>query len=238
MYDFFHWLAKLWTHKVHPRIASFVAFFGAFWLGACILVLYVLAKLADGVLEQEAFSFDKTILLDIHRLANPVLDRLMLSITRIGNPQTVVPLTMVVFVFLWWQRYRLEAKVFALNAFGGAVLSYVLKIAFYKPRPDLWPRLITETTFSFPSGHALGSVVLYGFLSYLFATLYPRYDKAFYAIATVLIVAIGFSRLYLGVHWPTDILAGYGIGFLWITVCINLLRLQKAKPHRAVEFES
>ena len=231
MSNFLYWPAEFWTQNIHPRLALFVAFFGTFWLGLCVLVLYVLARLSNETLEKESFAFDKTILLDIHKLANPVLDRLMLSITQLGNPQVAVPITVVVFGFLWWQRDRLEAKIFALNAFGGAVLSTVLKLTFVKPRPQLWPQLITESTFSFPSGHALGSMVLYGFLAYLFATLYPRYDRAFYSIAVVLIIAIGFSRLYLGVHWPTDILAGYGIGFLWITVCISLLRLQKMKMH-------
>ena len=217
------------SKKVNPKISSFVAFFGAFWLGACILTLYLLANLSEEVLDKEAFAFDKSILLHIHKIANPVLDTLMISITRIGDPRTVVPMTLVIFCFLWWKRYRLEAQFFALNAFGGAVLSYVLKLAFSKPRPELWPQLISEKTFSYPSGHALGSMVLYGFLSYLFATLYPRYSRAFYSIVTLLILAIGFSRLYLGVHWPTDIIAGYGIGFLWITVCIMLMRLQKIK---------
>ena len=229
MQQLLHQLLDFWVKKINPKISSFVAFFGAFWLGACILTLYILANLSEEVLEKEAFAFDRSILLHIHELANPVLDTLMISITRIGDPRTVVPMTLVIFCFLWWQRYRLEAKFFALNAFGGAVLSYVLKLAFSKPRPQLWPQLISEKTFSYPSGHALGSMVLYGFLSYLLATLYPRYSRAFYSIATLLILAIGFSRLYLGVHWPTDIIAGYGIGFLWITVCIMLMRLQKIR---------
>lgn len=227
-------LAKLWILKVNRRIASFVAFFGVFWLGSCVIILFGLAELFDEVWEREAFAFDETILLDIHQLSNPMLDRLMLSITRIGDPQTVVPLTIVVFGFLWWQRYRLEANFFALNAFGGAFLSSVLKLAFNKPRPQLWNQLITEQTFSFPSGHALGSMVLYGFLAYLLATSHPQYAKVFYGIAALLILGIGFSRLYLGVHWPTDIIAGYSIGFLWITICINLLRLQQKRIDRSL----
>ena len=220
-------LAAVWKKQVHPRIASFVAFFGIVWLSVCILVSYILAELSDEVLEREAFAFDKTILLHIHQLANPTLDTLMIGITRIGDPKTVVPLTIIVLCLLWWKRYRIEAKVFALDALGGVVLSYFLKLAFNKQRPQLWKSPIVETTFSYPSGHALGSMVLYGFLSYVLATIYPRYARVFYSVATLLIVAIGLSRLYLGVHWPTDILAGYGIGFLWISVCIALLRLQK-----------
>ncbi len=220
-------LAAVWKKQVHPRIASFVAFFGIVWLAVCVLVLYVLVKLSDDVLEQEGFAFDKTILLHIHQLSSPTLDTLMIGITHIGNPKTVVPLTAIVFCLLWWKRYRAEAKVFALDAFGGVVLSYFLKLAFNKQRPRLWQSPIVETTYSYPSGHALGSMVLYGFLSYVLATIYPRYARVFYSVATLLIVAIGLSRLYLGVHWPTDILAGYGMGFLWISVCIALLRLQK-----------
>ncbi len=227
-----HFLSKAsdaWVKKVHPRIASFITFFGIVWLGICALILYLLAELSEQVLEREAFAFDKTILLSIHQLANPALDQLMIGITRLGDPRTVVPLTAIIFCLLCVRRYFLEAQFFALNAFGGAVLSYVLKLVFSKARPTLWSQPISEATFSYPSGHAIGSMVLYGFLAYVLASLYPRYGKAFYGAAVLLIVAIGFSRLYLGVHWPTDIIAGYGIGFLWVSVCITLLRLLKLK---------
>jgi undecaprenyl-diphosphatase len=233
MQQLFNHLAHLWMQKIYPKVASFVAFLGIAWLAVCTLTLYLLANLSEEILERESFAFDKYILLYIHQFANPVLDTLMLSITRIGDPRTVVPLTVVIFCFLWWQRYRLEAKFFLLNALGGAVLSYVLKIVFNRPRPDLWPQLISETTFSYPSGHALGSMVLYGSLSYLLIRLYPRCSLVWRLAGIFLIVAIGFSRLYLGVHWPTDIIAGYGIGFLWITVCIVLMRLQ---ANRSIAF--
>ncbi len=219
--------AATWKERIHPHIAPFFAFFSLFWLGICVLVIYAIAELSDEVLEKEAFAIDKAILLFIHRFANPLLDTLMVSITRLGDPKVVVPMTLIIIGLLFWQRHRVEAQIFALDAMGGAVLSYVLKLAFNKPRPQLWESPIRETTFSYPSGHALGSMVLYGFLSYIFATMYPRYAKWFYGIATALIISIGMSRLYLGVHWPTDIVAGYGIGFLWITVCITLLRLAR-----------
>lgn len=226
------YLADLWLQKINPKLTSFVAFFGAFWLGVCVLTVYILAELSDEVLEQEAFAIDKTILLAIHQLAHPVLDTIMIGITRLGDPKTVVPLGLIVFMLLLWKKHYLEARFFALDAFGGAVLSYFLKLAFSKQRPQLWESAINEMTFSYPSGHALGSVVLYGFLSYLIASLYPRYARPAYSIGVLLTVLIGFSRLYLGVHWPTDIVGGYAIGILWITICISLLRLQKLKQSR------
>ena len=220
-------LAHLWEKKVNPTLSSFIAFFGVVWLGVCIATVYILAELSDEVLEQEAFALDETILLHIHQLTNPLLDRVMVLITRIGDPHTVVPLTGIVFVFLLIKRQRLAATFFAIDAAGGVALSYFLKLAFSKPRPQLWDSAINEVTYSYPSGHALGSMVIYGFLSYVFAKMYPRYSAAIYTFAVLIIVSIGFSRLYLGVHWPTDILGGYGIGFLWITACISLLRLQQ-----------
>lgn len=232
MPKFLNHLANLWMQKINPRLTSFVAFFGVFWLGVCVLTIYILAELSDEVLEQEAFALDKAILLAIHQLAHPVLDTIMIGITRLGDPTTVVPLGAIVFMLLLWKRHYLEAKFFALDTLGGAVLTYFLKLAFSKQRPQLWESPITEVTFSYPSGHALGSVVLYGFLAYLVATLYPRYARLAYSIGFLLIVLIGFSRLYLGVHWPTDIVGGYAIGILWITICISLLRLQKLKQSR------
>ena len=218
-------LAHLWEEKINPKLSSFIAFFGIAWLGVCIVTVYILAELSDEVLEQESFAFDEAILLHIRQFANPVLDSAMLFITRIGDPRTVVPLTGIVFIFLLVKRQRLAAAFFAINAAGGAALSYFLKLAFSKPRPQLWESAIEEVTFSYPSGHALGSMVIYGFLSYVFATLYPRFSTAIYTFAVFMIVSIGFSRLYLGVHWPTDIIGGYGIGFLWVMACVSLLRL-------------
>ena len=238
MQHFLDRLASLWLKNIHPRINSFIAFFGVGWLVICVLTAYLLIELSDEVLEQETFAFDKDILLFIHQFANPVLDNIMVGITRIGDPHTVVPLTAVVFCLLLWKRRFTEAKFFALNAAGGATLSYFLKLAFSKPRPELWTQPISEITYSYPSGHALGSMVLYGFLAYLLATFYPRYAKVVYAIATCLIIGIGFSRLYLGVHWPTDIVGGYGIGFLWLSVCVMLMRLEKMKTAQPEELRN
>lgn len=222
-------LAHIWTQRIHPQIAPFATTVGVVWLGVCLLILYVLGQLADEVLEREAFAFDEAILLWINQFATPTLDRVMLSVTKLGDPTTVMPITVAGFCVMWLRRYYLEAKMFAINCLGGAILSTGLKLAFSKVRPQLWAQLVQETSYSFPSGHALGSVVLYGFLAYLLAQHYRQQRQVIYALATVLIGSIGLSRLYLGVHWPTDVIAGYGIGFLWITVGIALLRFQQRR---------
>ncbi|MGB3199925.1 MAG: phosphatase PAP2 family protein [Nodosilinea sp.] len=220
-------------HAVHPRLISFVATVGVTWLGVCLLLLFGLANLAEDVLEQEAFAVDETILLWINGFANPALDQIMLTTTHLGDPEIVVPLTCIGVIWLWWRwRWRVAA-IFAITCIGGAVLSTGFKLFFGKARPELWSQLITETSYSFPSGHALGAMVLYGFSAYLMAQRFQLQKGWVYGIAVVLIGSIGFSRIYLGVHWPTDVVAGYSIGFLWLSLCIGLFQLETRRWQRS-----
>jgi len=219
--------------EVNPRLMSFVTTVGFVWLGVCLILLFGLANLAEEVLEQETFAFDETILLWINQFSSPVLDQVMLTVTRLGDPDIVVPLTCIGVVWLWWRwRWRIAA-IFAITCIGGAVLSTGFKLLFGKERPALWTQLITETSYSFPSGHALGSMVLYGFSAYLLVQRFKSYEWWIYGIATLLIASIGFSRIYLGVHWPTDVVAGYSIGFLWLSVCIGLYQLETKRSEKS-----
>ncbi|MBW4591852.1 MAG: phosphatase PAP2 family protein [Brasilonema angustatum HA4187-MV1] len=222
-------ISHFWLRHIHPRLAPLIATTGIVGLISCLLILFVLANLAEEVLEREAFAFDTTFLLWLHQFANPTLDNLMLFLTNIGNPRTVVTVAVVTVLLLWWRHYREEAKVFVLACLGAFILNTELKLFFSKPRPELWHQLISEKSFSFPSGHALGSMVLYGFIAYLLAIHYPKLSRVIYCLAIILIAAIGISRLYLGVHWPTDIIAGYGVGFLWLMTCITMLKLQRLR---------
>ena len=146
------WLRKLahfWLQKVNPQIATLIATIGTVGLILCLAIIYLVAQLSEEVLEREAFGFDKTILLWIHSFANPAIDTIMLNVTRLGNPTIVVLVTLVTLAILWWRRYRQEAKIFLLNCLGGAILTYGLKLAFSKSRPQLWKSLISETSYSY-----------------------------------------------------------------------------------------
>jgi membrane-associated phospholipid phosphatase len=222
-------ISQFWLHYIHPQLVTLIATLGIAGLGTCLLILFIVSKLAEEVLEKETFVFDTTFLLWLHQFANPQIDQLMLFITQIGDPTTVIIVAGVTLATLWWRHYRLEAMIFILDCLGGAILNTGLKLFFSKPRPQLWKQLIVETSFSFPSGHAIGSIVLYGFVAYLLATFHPKYSPIIYTLAAILIGIIGISRLYLGVHWLTDIIAGYGVGFLWMMICITMLRLQKLR---------
>ena len=222
-------LLEFWRNKIHLRITSLIATVGTVGIVSCLLIIYIVAQISDEVLDKEAFAFDKVILLWVHSFANPTLDRLMQTITRLNDPDIVSIIAGVALILLIWKKCYPEAKIFVVDCAGGVILSYGLKSVFGKTRPDLWESAIKEVSFSYPSGHALGSTVLYGFLAYLFATRFPQFAWLIYLMVVFLIGEIGLSRLYLGVHWPTDIIGGYGIGFLWLTFCITMLKLQKLK---------
>jgi membrane-associated phospholipid phosphatase len=209
------------------RTIRSISAIGILGLFTCLGLIGLVEKLVREVWEKEAFSFDTTFLLWIHQFANPVTDQVMLFITQLGNPNVVIPIAIITLIFLYLDRHYSEAKFFAFACLGGAILNTGLKLVFSKPRPALWHRLIVETSYSFPSGHALGAVVLYGAIAYLGTAYYPRFAQLIYGGAIAVITLIGLSRLYLGVHWPTDIIAGYSIGLLWLLICIGLLKVHR-----------
>ena len=107
---------------------------------------------------------------------------------------------------------------------GGAVLSILLKSLFHRVRPEtFW--VVPETGFSFPSGHALATMCFYGMLAFLAIRNIEKWRGrlAVITIAVIISLAVGISRIYLGVHYPTDVVAGYAAGFMWLTFCISLL---------------
>jgi undecaprenyl-diphosphatase len=118
-------------------------------------------------------------------------------------------------------RKRGAALLVLASVGGGALLSTLLKLSFERPRPDLVPHAVAVYTASFPSGHAMLSAVTYLTLGTLLARIQPRRRLRAYivAVAVLLTLLVGTSRVYLGVHWPTDVLAGWCLGAAWAMLC-------------------
>lgn len=197
-------------------------------LAAAAGALFGFAKLAESVLEGDTLWLDRRILLWIDSIARPWLDVAALEITSLGSPVVVATLVLVAGAFLWLARRRAHALLLWIGAAGGVVLSQTLKLAFERPRPRVFEwRVHHVGSYSFPSGHATTSMIIYAMLAYVILELDPPQPvkRLTVALAVVIITLVGLSRLYLGVHYPTDILAGYAVGFAWATLCAFNLRV-------------
>ncbi len=185
--------------------------------------LWGFAEIADEVLEKETRSFDTVILLFLRQQQTPLLDQIMIGVTSLGEPTFLVIVTLVLSVILALRRQWIQGAVFAIAALGAAGLNIVLKDVFARARPALWERSVDVRYYSFPSGHAMVSLVIYGLIGYLLASRFKDRSGLILTLTALLIGLIGLSRLYLGVHWPTDVIAGYAAGLVWLAACILVL---------------
>jgi undecaprenyl-diphosphatase len=197
--------------------------FGGILLAA--FALWLFAQIAEEVLEKESHALDTSILLAIRRLHTTLLDQAMMGITFIGDPSVLLVICLGMGIWLLKQQRRATAMTLLIAAIGAIGLNVWLKHLFSRARPALWNHIVDVGNYSFPSGHAMVSLVIYGLIGYILATQFPQHQKLITSFTTILIAAIGFSRLYLGVHWPTDVLAGYAAGLVWLIACIISLRV-------------
>lgn len=165
-------------------------------------------------------GLDTAILLAIQKLHSPLLDRIMLGITTLGDPIVLLSLCLGWGIGSLFYRRRSQATTLGLVTVGAIGLNCWLKLLFGRARPALWNRSISVGLHSFPSGHAMVSIATYGFLGYSLVKQFPHQQRQIFTLIAILIGAIGFSRLYLGVHWLTDITAGYAVGLVWLIACI------------------
>jgi membrane-associated phospholipid phosphatase len=192
-----------------------------------ILISGVVSSLVFSTALLYRFGLDAKILLSIQKIHTPLLDLIMLGITTLGEPIVLLTMCLGLGTGLVYYQRRSEVNTLAIAALGAIGLNYVLKEIFGRARPALWNWIVDVGHHSFPSGHAMLSMVIYGFIGYILAQEFPQWRNQIYTLTTVLILAIGFSRLYLGVHWPTDVVAGYATGLVWLVVCMNLERWQR-----------
>ena len=179
-------------------------------------------SLADEVHEGETLAFDQSVLQAINTTASPVWDTFYLTVTQLGSVAGIVILTLIgLAVFIKKKKYT-WAVILAASVAGAAVINLVLKLIFERSRPDLWEQLVTETSYSFPSGHAMiSSMLAFALIAIAWRT---RYRIAVAIAALLFMVLVSFSRLYLGVHYPTDILAGWLVSAAWLFVVLAVVR--------------
>lgn len=224
------WLQKhLLPLLLTIRVAGFLLAAFALWLFGAI---------AHEILGKESFTFDKEILLTLRELQTPVLDKVMLGFTYVGQPETLLVVCLVLGIWLLARGLRSQATILIIAAVGAVALNNLLKVLFGRARPLLWERVVDVGQYSFPSGHAMISMVILGMIGYLLSARFPPWRLGIVSSTLVLVSGIGLSRLYLGVHWPTDIVAGYAAGLVWLITCIFSLQVWQERYAVSQEAES
>ena len=204
------------------------ATFGILLLAGAALAIggtYAFAKFAGHVSSGKTQAFDDAVLRWIGEHRPAAIEPLMLEITFLGTGSVVIMLVAVSGLFLWLSNHKYSAILLLIATSGGILLNNLLKAGFGRPRPQIFDWGTHAVTWSFPSGHAMSAAIVYGTVAYLAARLQKRHWHRVLTMlaALVIILLIAVSRLYLGVHYPSDVLAGILIGLAWAAFCVALL---------------
>lgn len=162
-------------------------------------------------------------------LRTPALTKIFLWITLFGDVKIIIIFVVIAILFFWFKHWRFYITPLILSIIGSEFFVFLGKLFFHRNRPEF--AVYQEHSFSFPSGHATIAVVFYGFLIYVFLFNMKRlsYKISIFLIGLFFILIIGFSRLYLGVHYLSDVLVGYLLGILWLVFGIYLSKLKQNK---------
>lgn len=185
-----------------------------------VLPLWGFGAMVDGLREGHAFAFDLPVLRAVHALANAALDRVFIAISAVGYGWGVLPVDALLVAGLALARRYRDALFAGLSILGSLALELAVKQAMARTRPSLWQSLVHETSYSFPSGHAMASMTLAWVVVLLCWSGRMRLGWRMRAPATIAAVAfvllVGVSRVYLGLHYPSDILAGWMAASAWV----------------------
>jgi membrane-associated phospholipid phosphatase len=202
--------------------------FLALVLGAW-LALTAMAVALAGVATPVVHGFDESALHWLARHRTAWLDEVMIRLSTLGSGYVLVAIAIVASVFLSLTAPRWTVYLLMFGVVGGHVVNNLLKLAFDRPRPEVVEWIDSVRTTSFPSGHAMGAIIAWGSIAYIAAQLGAgaALRRTVWTVAVLLIAAIGISRVYLGVHYPTDVLGGYIAGIAWLVfVAAALLGVQ------------
>jgi undecaprenyl-diphosphatase len=186
--------------------------------------------------------FDRTLgkALQLEREDDPWTRDLFLAITQLGSVPAMTALALFGALGLLVNGRRLLALVWVIAPAGGGLLDAGLKVFFERPRPEFRDPAISETTMSFPSGHSMGSLIGYGMLAYLLVLALPRWWARVAVVGGLagLVLAIGFSRIYLGAHYFSDVLGGYAVGGFWLAACLSGIETARRRRGQSAQTSS
>lgn len=199
--------------------------------------IWLLGGLLDAVLDNRTLAaWDRATNGWFHQHAAPSAMRAFAVITLIGTPGSWIVVGLVAIWLLW--RHRGDWLLFwawlAINL-GGGVVQYVLKISVHRTRPEYAAQYLHGNSYSFPSGHTMDTTITFTMLAFVLSRLYDLPGKrraSLYIAAAALIVLVGFSRIYLGVHYPSDVFGGFAAGLAWLTAGLATVHVVSTRRRR------
>lgn len=205
--------------SAYAAIITYLSFSFFLLLGA----IWGFAELADEVLAGTTQRLDEAVLTWVAGHRSALADHVAMEITALGNVTTLAVLILTVSVFLWLSHHRISVALLMIAVAGGGILNSVLKEIFNRPRPTIVEAATDVTSLSFPSGHAMASFIAYACVAFLVGRLEPTRTMRVltWSFAAIIILAVGASRIYLGVHYPSDVLAGFTAGLAWLAFVIS-----------------
>jgi membrane-associated phospholipid phosphatase len=196
-----------------------------------VLALCLLGAISENVAAADPLTrFDASVLESLHRHTTPTGVAVFLFISKLGSPLAMTTLAAAGALVLAYRRNWIVLAGWTVAFTGTTLIDKWLKLTVHRPRPPYAGALIHDPTWSFPSGHAMGALVGFGMLAYVLLILGGATRKTNTAIvmgAALAVVMIGLSRLYLGVHYFSDVVGGYAAGLLWLFACIALLEVAR-----------
>ena len=187
-------------------------------LVGAVAALLFLAWLAGAVIKGDTRHFDDWAGSSLHNHASPPLTSFMSGITLLGSTRVLLVLGAIVVIAFLFFRWRRETLFFLVTMGGASLLNRVLKLSFQRPRPQPYFDLVAPASYSFPSGHALLSFCFYGAIAFVVAAHLRRSSQRMvvWLLTAVLVLLVGISRIYLGVHYASDVIAGFTAAFIWL----------------------
>ena len=210
--------------KAHTLVGTLGIFLVA-GLAVASLGTAVFVELAGHVRSGSTQAFDDAVIRWMGDHRSTGLDTVMIEVTALGTGVVVLMIVTVAALFLVLTQHKYSAVLLLASTVGGIVLDAILKLGFNRPRPSIFIPAVHTVSSSFPSGHAMSAAVVYSTVAYLAARLHQRPWARWLVMtaAFAIIALISISRLYLGVHYPSDVIAGVAIGLAWAGFCMATL---------------
>ncbi len=232
MHELSQRILRLWRELVGTRMLPLPTTVGLIGLLIALFALWGFYEIAATVFGQQTPSIDVRLLRALQQWHTPFLDPVMGMLTNVGSVSVVLAASLLVATVLLCRKRWAETVTLAIAMSGAFGLNALLKVLFAPARPAFWQQAVEVNVFSFPSGHAMMSLVVFGIIGYLLAVQVPCWRATIATITVLLVGAIGVSRLYFGMHWLTDLVVGYVAGTVWLVACILSLKSWKRR-HRS-----